>query len=366
MADLQDFKCPRCGGKLEFDAASQLMVCPYCDGTFDPEALRAASDAHTAKEAEPAAPAADAQWSGAGRTWDDADDAAMQSYVCKSCGGEIICEATTAATSCPFCGNPVVLSGRVGGTLKPDYVIPFKMTKEQAIESMKKYVKGKRFALQSFVRDNRLQEIKGVYVPFWLFDSDVSASVQYNATKTRRWSDRDYDYVETSTYDVYRSGTMRFENIPVDGSKKMPDDLMDSLEPFFFDEAVDFQTAYLSGFLADKYDVTMEESLPRADQRTRNSAKQALARDVKGYDTVSPRSESVRIFPGKAKYALFPVWLLNTQHLGKTYTFAMNGQTGRFIGNVPVSKGRLAGLFGAVTVGVGAVIFVLGLLSGLF
>ncbi len=366
MADTQDFKCPRCGGKLEFDAASQQMVCPFCDATFDPETLRAASDEHTAGEAEQPLPAADAQWSGAGQSWSDGEDASMQSYICRSCGGEIISEATTAATSCPFCGNPVVLSGRVSGTLKPDYVIPFKQTKEQAIEAMKGFVKGKRFALQSFVRDNRLQEVKGIYVPFWLFDSDVYAAVRYDATKTRHWSDSDYNYVETSKYDVYRSGTMRFENIPVDGSKKMADDLMDSLEPFFFDDAVDFQTAYLSGFLADKYDVTMEESLPRANQRTQNSAKQALAHDVHGYDSLSLREETVKIFPGKAKYVLYPVWLLNTKHLGKTYTFAMNGQTGKFIGNVPVSKGRLAGLFSAVTVGVAAAVFAIGLLSGLF
>ena len=366
MADVQDFKCPHCGGKLEFDAGTQQMVCPFCDGTFNPEALRKASDAHTAGEADPSLSPADAQWRDAGQSWDDGEDAAVQTYICKSCGGEILSEATTAATACPFCGNPVVLSGRVSGTLKPDYVIPFKQTKEQAIQAMKRFIGGKRFADRSFVRDNTLQEVKGIYVPFWLFDSNVDAAVRYNATKTRRWSDSDYNYVETSRYDVYRSGTMRFENIPVDGSKKMADDLMDSLEPFFFDDAVDFQTAYLSGFLADKYDVTMEESQPRANERTKNSAKEALARDVRDYDSLTLHEEHVQIHPDKAKYVLFPVWLLNTKHLGKTYTFAMNGQTGRFIGNVPVSKGKLAGLFGAVTVGVGAAVFVLGLLGGLF
>ena len=361
MSDLQDFKCPHCGGKLEFDAATQVMKCPFCDSTFDPEALRAASDAHT-KTAEPE-PKAEADWTSEAQTW---DDASVHSYVCNSCGGEILTDETTAATACPFCGNPVVLAGRVGGTLKPDYVIPFKITKQQAIDKMKTFVKDKRFTPRFFAQENRLQEIKGLYVPFWLFDSDVHASVQYNGTKVRRWSDSDYDYVETSSYDILRSGSMRFENIPVDGSKKMPDNLMDSLEPFFFDEAVDFQTAYLSGFFADKYDVPMEESAQRADQRTRNSAKAALRNSVNGYDSVTPKNEEVHISPGRAKYALFPVWLLNTTYRGKPYTFAMNGQTGKFIGNLPVSKGKLAALFAGVSAGVSAAAFLLGLVIGLF
>ena len=366
MADVQEFKCPRCGGKLEFDAAGQIMKCPYCDSTFDPETLRKASEEATAGPADASAPDKDAQWDGAGQDWSGEDEAAVQSYVCKSCGGEILSEETTAATACPFCGNPVVLSGRVSGTLKPDYVIPFKLTRQQAIDAMKKYIKSKRFAPRFFANENRLQEIRGLYVPFWLFDSSVSAAVQYDATTTHHWSDSNYDYVETSHYDVYRSGVMRFENIPVDGSKKMPDDLMDSLEPFFMDDAVDFQTAYLSGFLADKYDVTMEQSIPRANSRTKSSAKAALLSSVKKYDTVVPKNESVHIAPDKAKYALFPVWLLNTKYQGKNYTFAMNGQTGRFIGNLPISKGKLAGLFAGVAAGVSVATFLLGLFSGLF
>lgn len=366
MANVQEFKCPHCGGKLEFDAAGQTMKCPYCDSTFDPETLRGQSDAATAGPADAPAQQEEARWTGAGQSWAGDEAAAVQTYLCKSCGGEILSEETTAATACPFCGNPVVLSGRVSGTLKPDYVIPFKMTRQQAMDAMKKFIRSKRFTPRFFAAENRLQEIRGLYVPFWLFDSDVSASVQYDAATTRHWSDSDYDYTETSHYDVFRSGTMRFENIPVDGSKKMPDDLMDSLEPFFMDDAVDFQTAYLSGFLADKYDVTMEESMPRADKRTKNSAKAALRTNMEKYDVVVPKNESVRILPGKAKYVLFPVWLLNTKFRGKTYTFAMNGQTGRFVGNLPISKGKLAGLFAGVAAGVSAATFLLGLAIGLF
>ena len=361
MADIQDFKCPRCGGKLEFDAATQKMLCPYCDSSFDPAEVGMPVQKGSDKKAN-----VDAGWNHDGKELDAQEAEALQAYLCKSCGGEIICDENTAATACPFCGNPVVLSGRVSGMLRPDYVIPFKTTKEQAIAKMKEFVKSKRFTPRLFASENHLQAIKGIYVPFWLFDSAVSADVWYDATTVRHWYDSEYNYTETSYYDVFRSGSMRFENIPVDGSKKMPDDLMDSLEPFFFDDAVDFNTAYLSGFLADKYDVPMKESMSRANARTKTSAKDALRKSVNGYATVIPKHSEIEIRPGKAKYVLFPVWLLNTQYRGLTYTFAMNGQTGKFIGNLPVSGGRLAGLFAGVAAAVSAVTFVAGLLIGLF
>lgn len=353
MMDVQEFKCPRCGGKLEFDAATQQMLCPYCGSSFDPKAIP-----------NPDEPAS--AWDGAGQDWSADEAQALKTYLCDSCGGEILTEATTAATTCPYCGNPVVMTDRVGGTLRPDYVIPFKVTEAEAKAAMRDFARKKRFCPRHFKQENKLKEIRGVYVPFWLFDADVSASAQYDATKVRHWTEGEYNCTETSYFEVFRAGDMQFAHIPVDASKKMPDDLMDSLEPFAFQEAVAFQTSYLSGFLADKYDVSLQESAPRADVRTRTSAKQALDATVSGYNTVSVKDSEIRITPGRSKYALYPVWLLNTQFHGQNYRFAMNGQSGKFVGNLPISKAKLAALFGAVAVGVSSVIWGLGLLFGMY
>ena len=168
-----------------------------------------------------------------------------------------------------------------------------------------------------------------------------------------------YEYTETSFYDVYRQGNMSFLNIPVDGSTKMPDDLMESIEPFDFSEAVDFQTAYLAGYLADKYDVGKEESIPRANERIKHSAEDTLRDTVQGYATVTPRYSSVQLLSGVSKYALYPVWILNTDYKGQKYTFAMNGQTGKFVGNLPVDKGKLAALFAGVAAGAGALTYLI-------
>lgn len=273
----------------------------------------------------------------------------MGVYTCKSCGGELVCDENTAATACPFCGNPIVLTGRLSGDLKPDYVIPFKLDKKAAEAALRNHMKGKRLLPNLFRSENRISEVKGVYVPFWLFDADADAHIRYHATRIRTWSDRDYDYTETQHYAILRSGDLSFTHVPVDGSSRMPNDLMESIEPFDFSSAVDFQTAYLSGYLADRYDVNADDSIGRANERVKKSTESVFASTVVGYHTVVPESTSVRLANGRVHYALYPVWLLNTVWNGKTFSFAMNGQTGKFVGDLPVDKGKKWRWFGLVS-----------------
>lgn len=340
MAETIQYKCPCCGGRLEFDSGLQKMKCPYCDTTFDVETLEGYDDALKQDAAD------DMHWDAAQQPWDDVQ---MGVYTCKSCGGELVCDESTAATACPFCGNPIVLTGRLSGDLKPDYVIPFKLDKKAAEAALRNHMKGKRLLPNLFRSENRISEVKGVYVPFWLFDADADAHIRYHATRIRTWSDRDYDYTETQHYAILRSGDLSFTHVPVDGSSRMPDDLMESIEPFDFSSAVDFQTAYLSGYLADRYDVNADDSIGRANERVKKSTESVFASTVVGYHTVVPESTSVRLANGRVRYALYPVWLLNTVWNGKTFSFAMNGQTGKFVGDLPVDKGKKWRWFGLVS-----------------
>lgn len=363
MAGLQEYKCPCCGGAIAFDSTIQKMKCPYCDTEFEMDALKG-YDAELQDEETDSM-----EWeTAAGGEWGEGETDGLRTYVCKSCGGEIVGDANTAATSCPFCDNPIVMMGQFSGSLKPDLIIPFKLDKKAAKEGLMKHLAGKRLLPKIFKDQNHIDEIKGVYVPFWLFDTDVDAKVRYKATKVRTWSDSDYNYTQTSHYMVHRGGSVGFEYVPVDGSTKMADDLMESIEPFNCAEAVDFQTAYLAGYLADKYDVTEEESIDRANERVKKSTEQAFAETVIGYDTVAAENISVQFHGGKAKYALYPVWLLNTTWNGNKYTFAMNGQTGKFVGDLPVDKAAatrwtlvLAGAFTALTYGAATLLHFLGL-----
>ena len=349
MAKLQEYKCPCCGGAIAFDSDIQKMKCPYCDTEFEVETLRSYDDDLNSEGAE------ELKWeTEAGTEWQEGETEGMRVYVCESCGGEVIGDETLAATKCPYCDNPVIMKGQFAGALRPDWVIPFKLNKDDAKANFLRHISGKTLLPKIFKDKSRIEEIKGVYVPFWLFDADADADARYRATRTFTWADANFTYTKTSFYSITRSGEMGFECIPVDGSSKMADDLMESIEPFDSSEAVDFQTAYLAGYLADKYDVDAEQSIARANERVRRSTEQALSDTVVGYHSVVPQSVNVRLKNGNAKYALFPVWLLTTTFEGKQYMFAMNGQTGKFVGDLPVDKGAYARWFLGLLLGTSA------------
>lgn len=340
MAGLHEYECPCCGGGLEFNSAVQKVKCPYCDTEFDMEVLKKVDE--NLKAAGEDDIQFDAQTGG---EWTEGETSGMQVYVCKSCGGEIVADATTGATKCPYCDNPVVMMGQFKGGLKPSRIIPFKKDKEAAKAAYLQHISGKRLLPPQFKDRNHIDEIKGVYVPFWLIDAKANAAYTYDATKVETSSDDKYNYKKTDFYSAYRQGSLSFKEIPVDSSTKMADDLMDSIEPFNTKDAVEFQTAYLAGYLADKYDVSEEDSMERATLRIKNSTEQAFYETVKGFTTVEFKGGSLKTTDSKCEYVLLPVWILNTTYEGRKYTFAMNGQTGRMVGNLPCDKGLLTKYF---------------------
>jgi predicted RNA-binding Zn-ribbon protein involved in translation (DUF1610 family) len=267
--------------------------------------------------------------------------ARLRGYSCPSCAAQIICDDTTAATSCPYCGNPTVIPGQLSGEqLKPDYVIPFKLDKNAAIETLKNYYKDKKLLPLNFSSANHIQEIKGVYVPFWLYDGSGDAAMRFKAAKIKTYTSGGYKITDTDHYRVVREGTVSFEKVPVDGSSKMPDAHMDSIEPFKYNELKDFSTAYLPGFLADKYDEDAEVCSKRANERITASTENAIKKTVSGYSSLTREYCSITLKKGDVKYALLPVWLLSTQWNKQNFLFAMNGQTGKLIGDLPVDWGR--------------------------
>lgn len=353
-----NYKCPACTGPLHFGTSGKVE-CDYCGSSYDVseiEVLYAEQDQKAAEAFDETAPvveeADEGQWDTSVMTDDWGEDAEkMRSYSCPSCGSELICDETTAATSCPYCGNPTIVPGQFSGTLKPDFVIPFKLDKNAATDALRRFYKGKFLLPKTFSSENHISQIKGVYVPFWLFDGKVDADITYTATRSHTTRRGDEVITTTDHFHVRRAGTVAFEKIPVDGSTKMPDNYMDSIEPFDYSELKPFSTAYLPGFLADKYDVSTEECSVRADERAKNSTRDAMAADVMGYNTCVPVSQRLTLRRGKVHYALLPVWLLSTQYQGKNYLFAINGQSGKLSGDLPIDWGKCAGLFGAIAAG---------------
>ncbi len=346
-AHVLEYKCPCCNAGLVFGNEIQQLKCDYCDNTFDLDTVVAynASNCETSE--------AYFQWEeSSGQEWNEDEQNTMHLFQCPSCGGELVTDENTAASFCPFCDNPTILPGRLSGGLKPDAVIPFQTSKEDAKAAFLNLCKGKPLLPKLFTEEQRLEKITGIYVPFWLYDCDADFDSRYKATRIHRWSDSRYNYTKTDHFLLRRSGDARFAGIPMDGSSKMEDAFMESIEPYDYGQLVDFDMAYLSGFFADKYDVPSENGEERIRERVDQSIRDELQSTMLGYATVVPTSRQLNIEHSKARYVLLPVWMLNTKYKDKLYTFAMNGQTGKMTGAFPICPKRTAVWFAGVSAAV--------------
>ena len=207
MSDLREYKCPACGGAIEFDSKSQKMKCPYCDTEFELETLKEL-DAQMEREAGQQDDLSGWQ-TDAGGEWQEGETDGMNVYTCQSCGGEIIADENTGASNCPYCGNPVIMTEKFKGALRPDLVIPFKLDKKAAKEAYYRHIKGRTFLPKAFRRENHIDEIVGIYVPFWLFDMETNARVTYDAERSRVWMSGDVEYTEHEFFKIERGGKRR-------------------------------------------------------------------------------------------------------------------------------------------------------------
>lgn len=374
-----NYQCPSCTAPLRFDAESGQLECDFCGSSFSvaevedvyaaksEEAKRAGEAIEASAASSEGADAPDSATEGAGGVSVGTAEEVVSSsaaadvsagagvaqvrqqtavapapsmviYNCPSCGAELICDETTVATSCPYCDNHAVIPTRYSGEFKPDFVLPFAKTKEEAIAALKSHYKGRPFLPDTFTDGNHVKEVKGVYVPFWLFDGSASGSASFEATRSRTYLSGNYRVTETDHFDVYRSGSISFLGIPVDASTKMPDDYMDSIEPFDYRALVPFSPAYLPGYLADKPDVDVEACGERADARAEVTVLDNLRDTVVGYEMVLERGSSTGVVRERSHYAMLPVWMLSTRWEDAPYLFAMNAQTGKMVGDLPVDK----------------------------
>ena len=333
------YKCPNCSAPLVFLPGHDKVSCEYCGNEFPIATIKELFAQEEARAAEAEAEQA-AKWETdtAGGEWADGETGSMQSFTCSSCGAEIVADGNTMATECCYCGNPTMIPGRFAGMMKPDYVIPFKKNKQDAMNALKKFYEGKILLPAAFTANNRVESIQPMYVPFWLFDATASGSATYKAEIVHTHETDTERITKTEVYSVTRSGRMEFQRIPVDGSKKMDDAYMESVEPFDYSDLVPFESGYLTGYLADKYDDDAETCAPRADERITGSVSDTLRKTVTGYDRVFEQELHAVKENSTVSYALAPVWILTTRYENKPYTFMMNGQSGKIVGSLPYDK----------------------------
>lgn len=322
--DVLDHECPSCGANIPFNPDTQKWDCKYCGASYTLEDFEK-YDKEIKKEEKT----------------DKNENIDMDEYSCPNCGAKVVTDSNTSATSCVYCGSTTILKNRLQGEFKPSKVIPFSQSKEKAVEEFYKFSKKKWFAPKEFCKKENIQKVEGVYIPFWLYDCDSNGKIVADAKRISSWTSGDYRYTKTDYYLCQREGDMDFVGVPVDGSTKFADDIMDSIEPYSYEGMKDFNPSYLSGFLAEKYDVEKDDAYSRAKMRVKNTTIEELKNDIRGYNFVNVKESNIDVEKKKDEYVLMPVWMLNIKYKDKMHTFAMNGQTGKMVGNVPISAKKL-------------------------
>lgn len=338
---VREYKCPGCGAPMVFDSKSQMLRCEHCGTT------KALQEAETRREERD-------EVSRAGETAD------FKHYTCPSCGAEILTDEHTAASFCSFCGNPALMEDRLSGERTPARIIPFKITKEQAQNSYRAWCRKGLLTPRDFTSRSTIEKITGMYVPFWLYDYSARAKLQANCTRVLRERRGNIEDTHTDHYHVERDVSDDYLGVPVDASEKMPDDVMDMLEPYAYNELKQFDMGYLSGYLAEKYNFDSEELKKRAEQRVQQYILKDAKETIKGYSSTVITDQNVRLRCNGASYTMLPVWLLNYRYKGKDYLFTLNGQTGRIVGKLPLSYAKMAAWFAGVTAAVYLLLTVIG------
>ena len=328
-----DHKCPSCGGKIVFTPETGEWFCEHCKGEFDLETLQKYNNASSEENNK-------------NDNVKDVDTSYVE-YHCKNCGAKIIADDQTASTFCVYCGNTAILKSKLSGKFAPSKIIPFKKSKDEALEAFRNLSKGKPLMPKFFNKKENIEKLSGVYIPFWLYSITCDGNIDVSATKVQTWTSGNYNYTKTDTYAVNREASMKYDRVPVDGSTRFADDLMNTIEPFNYDEMVNYNHAYLSGFLAEKYDVESDKGEEIAKSRAEETTKMTLLNSINGYASKIIKSSTFNNKIDKTEYVLLPVWMVNVKYNDKFYTFAMNAQTGEFVGDIPISKKR-AFLFGAL------------------
>lgn len=329
------YKCPSCGAPLTYDGSKQELTCGSCGNSFTPDVVREVAEIESQDTGFERM-----EWDMQDGPFSEAEAAHTRAYSCSSCGSQLMTDETTVATNCAFCGSPAILEVQFTEETRPQVIVPFLISKEKATQMFKDYFKGKRLLPNLFLKNNHIDEIRQLYVPYWMFSCQADARLTYNATQVSSHRSGNYEVTRTRHFLVRRAGTLNFAELPVDASSKMDNNITESIEPYNMGDGIPFSPETLSGALANRADQTPEQCVERANQRVRNTTENVFRSTVQGYTTVVPRSTSIRIKDGSSVPVLLPVWVITTVKNKKTYTFAINGQTGELTTDIPYSKAK--------------------------
>jgi hypothetical protein len=339
MADvsaLEKHPCAACGAQAAWNPSKQALVCSFC-GTVAPFAVDAAG---TIVELDLIR---------ALRELPDDDRGWLEerrSVQCQSCKAVSVFDPRRVGQNCDFCGSPKLIAyDEIKAPIRPQSLLPFKVSEANVREQIRRWYASKWLAPNRLRTRALVDRVRGVYIPYWTFDAHAvcpwtaEAGHYYYTTETYRDSQGN-----AQTRQVRRvrwepaSGEVRhfFDDEPVPGTHGIAIDLLRQIEPFPAADLVPYDTAFLSGFVVEHYQVVLLEAAQRSVEQMKQQLRDACARDVPG-DT-SRNLEIHPAFSGQTfKHVLVPVWLLTYSYAGKPWQVVVNGSTGRIAGEYPKS-----------------------------
>lgn len=337
----RQFPCKNCGANLQFAPGTRALECPYC-GTMNEIAPAAGEPAVAAvQELDFAAHLRE-------------EDLHEQITVrCGTCGAETTLAPNVTAGRCPFCGGGIVAQGASKKSIKPQSLLPFHVTHEQAGQSFRRWIGSLWFAPGELKRRAERAQIAGVYIPCWTYDA---------ATTSHYTGQRGDDYWDTEYYTAFEngrsvrrtrqvrktrwwpaSGTVHntFDDVLVLASRSLPGGYAEALEPWDIKSLVPYRDEYLSGFVAESYQVGLPEGFEIAKGIMAGHIQMTIRRDIGG-DHQRIHSVDTRYFDVTFKHALLPVWISAYRFHDKTYRFLVNARTGEVQGERPYSYWKIA------------------------
>ena len=322
---MNKYTCKNCSAELYWDAKENALFCEYCESKYHPSEFKEQSDGQKSESADPNLKADD----------DSSSDVDLVKYKCSNCGAEIVTAAGTVSTTCVYCGTALSLSEKLKGSFRPDFVIPFNISKKEAKALYSNYCKS-FLTPKEFREENTIKNIKGVYVPYWFHSFEDTAQAEYHCETTTSHRRGDDKVITTSKYWVTIDAEGNFDKIPIDALINLDDSMMQAVEPFDYDLMKQFDPAYMAGFYAEHFTETREESVKKAYKRAVDAMQSSMRKHVGSYTSVHMRSYNDKVSNYDCKYAMLPIWMINVEYKNKKYVFAINGSTGKVTGKLPI------------------------------
>ena len=336
---ITSYKCPNCGAGIDFKPALQKFRCDYCLSEYTEGEI-----AEIYKNLEEEETSQD----------DIVEDKSLASYTCNSCGATVVTDDTTASTFCYYCHNPVIISDRLSGGFQPNKMIPFTIDKEKAKETFLNWATKKKFVPKEFYSSSQLEKITGMYLPYWWADCKVDVDYEGEGNMVNVWQSGDTEYTETKKYKIVRKGNIHINNVEELAFTKIDDNLLNGIAPYKENEAINFSMPYLSGFFAEQYNISEEEITPKIVESVERYTKILISNTISEFNNIDEKDNKIEIISKEMSYTLLPAWILTYQYEGKTYVFAVNGQTGKSFGELPINNkkvfGVAAGIFAAASI----------------